>query len=89
MKCDKKMTFQECELTILRQAVDKIEKKTGRKMIKNPQIQEIIHIVETFLKLKNRVCYGGTAINNILPESDQFYDKNIELPDYDFFHLIP
>ena len=28
MKCDKKMTFQECELTILRQAVDKIEKKT-------------------------------------------------------------
>ena len=89
MKCDKKMTFQECELTILRQAVDKIEKKTGRKMIKNPQIQEIIHIVETFLKLKKRVCYGGTAINNILPESDQFYDKNIELPDYDFFSPDP
>lgn len=89
MKCDKKMTFQECELAILRHAVDKIEVKTGRKLIKNPQIQEIIHIVENFLKLKKRVCYGGTAINNILPESDQFYDKNIELPDYDFFSPDP
>lgn len=89
MKCEKKMTFQECELAILRHAVDKIEIKTGRKMIKNPQIQEIIHIVENFLKLKKRVCYGGTAINNILPESDQFYDKSVELPDYDFFSPDP
>ena len=31
------------------------------------------------------VCYGGTAINNILPLEDQFYDKSTELPDYDFF----
>jgi len=89
MKCDKKMTFHECELTILRQAVDKIEKKTGKTLIKNPQIQEIIQIVENFLKLKKRVCYGGTAINNILPESDQFYDKSVELPDYDFFSPDP
>ena len=49
MKCEKKMTFHECELTILRQAVDKIEKKTGKTLIKNPKIQEIIHIVENFL----------------------------------------
>jgi len=89
MKCEKKMTFQECELAILRHAVDRIEIKSGKKMIKNPKIQEIIHIVETFLKLKKRVCYGGTAINNILPESDQFYDKSVELPDYDFFSPDP
>ena len=31
------------------------------------------------------MCYGGTAINNILPEEDQFYDKSIEIPDYDFY----
>ena len=31
------------------------------------------------------VCYGGTAINNILPLDDQFYDKDIEIPDYDFY----
>ena len=25
------------------------------------------------------------AINNILPKKDQFYNKDIEIPDYDFF----
>ena len=89
MKCDKNLTFEECELAILRHSVDKIEKKTGRKMIGNPVIKEIISIVEKFLVKTQRVCYGGTAINNILPEEEQFYDKSIELPDYDFFSPEP
>ena len=89
MKCGKGLTFEECELAILRHAVDNIEKKTGRKMINNPTVQEIILIVEKFLIKKQRLCYGGTAINNILPEEDQFYDKSIELPDYDFFSPEP
>ena len=79
MKCEKGLTFEECELAIIRQSVDKIEKKTGRKMIDNPVVQEIISIVEKFLVKTQRVCYGGTAINNILPEEAQFYDKSIEL----------
>ena len=29
------------------------------------------------------------AINNLLPIEDQFYDKDIELPDYDFFSPTP
>ena len=89
MSCDKKMTFEECELAVLRSAVDKIDKKTGRKKINDPDIKEIIRIVEDFLKLSKRVCYGGTAINNILPLQDQFYDKTTELPDYDFFSPEP
>ncbi len=89
MSCDKKMTFEECELAVLRSAVDKIDKKTGRKKINDPDIKEIIRIVEDFLKLTKRVCYGGTAINNILPLQDQFYDKTTELPDYDFFSPEP
>ena len=89
MKCEKGLTFEECELAIIRQAVDKIEKKSGRKMLNNPVVQEIISIVEKFLVKTQRVCYGGTAINNILPEEAQFYDKSIELPDYDFFSPEP
>uniref|UniRef100_A0A6C0C7B9 Poly(A) polymerase catalytic subunit domain-containing protein n=1 Tax=viral metagenome TaxID=1070528 RepID=A0A6C0C7B9_9ZZZZ len=89
MKCEKGLTFGECELAILRHAVDNIEKKTGRKMIGNPVVQEIISIVEKFLVKTQRVCYGGTAINNILPDEDQFYDKSVELPDYDFFSPEP
>ena len=34
MNC-KKMSFEECELGILRQAIDKAENKEGRKKINN------------------------------------------------------
>ena len=86
MKCKSGISFfEECELAILRQAIDKSKALQGETLLKNEETQEIIHIVESFLRKKKRVCYGGTAINNILPVSDQFYDKNIELPDYDFF----
>ena len=83
------MSFEECELAILRKAIDSAEYKEGRKLINNPEIQEIIDIVENFLRTQKRICYGGTAINNILPIEDQFYDKAIELPDYDFFSPDP
>ena len=83
------ISFEECELAILRQAIDKAEYKEGRKKLNNPEIKEIIKIVEDFLRVKKRICYGGTAINNILPEQDQFYDKEVELPDYDFFSPDP
>lgn len=83
--CDRKMTFQECELTILRAAVDSVENIQGKKTAALPEIKAIMHIVEVFLKQKHLICYGGTAINNILPKQDQFYNKEIDIPDYDFF----
>jgi len=83
------MTFADCELSILRSAVDKIQDKKGKKMLHKADVQQIIDIIEDFLKKKKRICYGGTAINNILPEDKQFYDKSIELPDYDFFSPTP
>jgi hypothetical protein len=82
---DKKMSFEEKELEILREAVDLVEKRKGAAVIKDPKVQEIISIVEKFIADKKLVCYGGTAINNILPEDAQFYNKDIELPDYDFY----
>ena len=88
-KCKKGLTFEECELSILRAAIDDAEAVKGRKLIQSEDIQQIIYIVEEFLRRYKRVCYGGTAINNILPEEDQFYDKNIEIPDYDFFSPEP
>ena len=83
--CDKKMTFQDCELAILRSAVDKAEQRQGRKTANSPEIKRIISIVENFIRNNKLVCYGGTAINNILPKQDQFYNKDIEIPDYDFY----
>jgi hypothetical protein len=83
--CDSKMSFEDCELAILRSAVDKAEERQGRKDANSPDIKRIISVVENFIKNKKVICYGGTAINNILPKQDQFYNKDIEIPDYDFY----
>ena len=51
----------------------------------DPDMIKALKIVEHFLKTKKRVCYGGTAMNEILPPSKQFYNPVLDLPDYDFF----
>jgi hypothetical protein len=85
MSNDKHLTFEEKELSLLHNAVDIAEAKTGEKIKQSNDITSIIKILETFLRKKKVICYGGTAINNILPVSDQFYDKDAEIPDYDFY----
>lgn len=82
---DKSQTYEEKELEILRQAVDQVENRKGVEVMRDPEVKKIISIVEKFIADKKLVCYGGTAINNILPEDAQFYNKDIELPDYDFY----
>jgi len=81
----KGLTFQDCELAILRMAVDNAEEKLAKRIVNSDEIKKMILIVEDFIKVKNLICYGGTAINNILPLEDQFYNKDVEIPDYDFF----
>lgn len=44
--------------------------------------------VEKFIIKKNRIIYGGTALNEILPPSKKFY-TDIQLPDYDVFTPTP
>lgn len=83
--CDNKMTFHECELAILRHAIDESERIQGERLARSPEMKAIIDILEEFLIRKKRICYGGTAINNILPKYAQFYNRDIEIPDYDFF----
>jgi hypothetical protein len=85
MVCKRGTSFEDCELAILRMAVDKVDKREGSMMLKKPQVKEIIKIVEQFIIKNHLVCYGGTAINALLPPDDQFYDMTVELPDYDFF----
>lgn len=51
----------------------------------NPELLRSLAIVSNFIRRKARVCYGGTAMNEILPDSQKFYDPEVDLPDYDFF----
>jgi len=83
--CKDDMTFQDCELAILRHAVDETEKLQGQKQANSEDVTKILKIVEEFIIQKKLICYGGTAINNILPKFAQFYNRDIEVPDYDFF----
>ena len=83
--CSPNMTFEECELAVLREAVDEAEHSKGESMVKDPEIKKLIEIVEEFIRKKKLICYGGTAINNLLPEKDKFYNLEVELPDYDVY----
>jgi len=84
-KICKDLSFEDCELTILRMAADKAEEKIGKRIVNSEEVKQIVIILENFIKKKNLIVYGGLAINNILPKEDQFYDKDVEIPDYDFF----
>jgi len=70
-------TFQERELELLRESVNDIETSTKKKIAQSPDLAKLIAILEDFLKKKELICYGGTALNNILPKKDQFYNKEI------------
>ena len=83
--CNKKMTFEECEMALLRHSVEESELLQGDKIINNQDTQKILKILEEYIIDKKLICYGGTAINNILPKKAQFYDYKKNIPDYDFY----
>ena len=65
-----------------------LEAIQSNKMKVEGGVNEIIKIVENFIKKEKLICYGGTALNNMLPENMQFY-TNVDIPDYDFFSPNP
>ena len=70
------------ELNIVKMVAEMAQKKYTERL--TPKTLDIIRTVEKFIKDNDLICYGGIAINNILPKNDQFY-KHGEFPDYDFF----
>lgn len=77
--------YENRELELLKNAINIEAKKRGERIAQNPVMKQIISVLEKFIHDKHLVCYGGTAINNILPPEDQFYNRDLEIPDYDFF----
>ena len=49
-----------------------LEDENNRTIASDPGIQKSMKIVEDFLKSHPVMCYGGTAINNLLPVKDRF-----------------
>ena len=60
----------------------KNQKKIKRTNYTKP---ELFNIINDYISSNKLICYGGMAINNIIPEiSERFYDE-IDIPDYDCF----
>ena len=83
--CNDDMSYDDCEMAILKEAIKESEAIGKKNIVDAPNVSDIIKILEKFLVQNKLVCYGGSAINNILPKSDQFYDRKLEIPDYDFY----
>ena len=76
------------QIDLLKMAVEEAEKKNKIKLLNTNGVKKIFEIVNSFIKKHKCICYGGTAINNILPLKDQFY-SSYDIPDYDFFSKTP
>jgi hypothetical protein len=81
---EKKIPKQKLIENRLTKAIDEAEEIINYESAHNTDILQVLNIVKNFIHKKKRICYGGTAINMLLPEKYKFYDPNYDLPDYDF-----
>ena len=69
--------------------IEKAEDRIAYEAAREPGIKKILRTVSEFIQKHRVLCYGGTAINNLLPPDDRFYDPNFDIPDYDFYSENP
>lgn len=77
------------ELEEIEKIASRLEKENNMKAAADPIVKVSLTIVRDFIKDNEVMCYGGTAINNLLPPEDRFYDPKYDIPDYDFFSKTP
>lgn len=73
----------------IEKAAEIADERNSRREARNPDVRKAIAVVYKFLQKEDLLCYGGTAINNLLPVKDRFYDFSISIPDYDAFSETP
>ena len=83
--------YNRCEIEFIKSAANKItqrqkdEQVWDERVAEKDVVKQMLVILVDFLRSRKLVCYGGTAINNILPFDAQFYDFEKEIADYDFY----
>lgn len=73
------------DLDYLKRSISDNELQQKKNQKKKHVDDKILSIVRDFIVDKKLICYGGTAINDILPKEHQFYNYETDIPDYDFF----
>jgi hypothetical protein len=84
---NKKKPLDDCQFHWLKNAILSSE-NILKKRNKTDEIRNYISILEDFMRSHPVICYGGTAINNILPKHAQFYDED-DIADYDMYSSTP
>lgn len=69
----------------LQEAIQAAQERIDFESAHNEELLRALAVVAEFIRRRKRVCYGGTAMNAILPTSMKFYDPEHDLPDYDFY----
>jgi hypothetical protein len=70
-------------------AANKAQEIIDKLAASNPDVQKMMGVVLKYIQTHRVLCYGGTAINNLLSKKNQFYDPELDIPDYDFFSMNP
>lgn len=70
-------------------AAKKAQEIIDKEAAGDPKLKNALKIVKKFIQTHPVICYGGTAINSLLPKKDQFYNPDKDIPDYDFFSRTP
>lgn len=81
-------SFEE-QIRRIKKASELAQQKLDYHVAHDEHVIHAIEIVETFLRKRHRICYGGQAINAHLPDKYKIYDPKQTVPDYDFFTPTP
>jgi hypothetical protein len=73
----------------IERVAEQLELENDKRAAANPLVKQSIAIVRKFVQTHPVMCYGGIAINDLLPKDQQFYDPTINIPDYDFYSKTP
>lgn len=80
--------MNEKEELLLKNAVAKATDRNNAIQIKSDKhLEDILNIVRRFIQTEKVLCYGGTAVNAVLPRKDRFYNNRLDMPDYDFLSI--
>ena len=85
----KLVSFYTSNMESIEQVAEIAQLQLDRENALDVVTQTVIAIVNAFITNKRVMCYGGTAINNLLPPEERFYDPDRDIPDYDFFSETP
>ena len=83
--CKDDMDFVDCQLAIVRERSDTISDIQKKNVAQDVSVVNMLKITREFIRNKKLVCYGGSAINDILPPDARFYNPKLDVPDYDFY----